>query len=77
MSVTEENEQLHKRFLQEVWNAGDADASHKYMGRRYAIHHDPGDPGDPWEGKELAVLVLESPAPASELFYPGIIDLVI
>jgi steroid delta-isomerase-like uncharacterized protein len=37
-------------FIEEVWNAGDIDASAKYIAPKYTIHH---DPGDPWEKREL------------------------
>jgi predicted ester cyclase len=37
-------------FIEEVWNAGNIDASDKYIAPKYTIHH---DPGDPWEKREL------------------------
>jgi steroid delta-isomerase-like uncharacterized protein len=39
-----------QRFLEEVWNQGDADAAARYLAPRYTIHH---DPGDPWDGQVL------------------------
>jgi steroid delta-isomerase-like uncharacterized protein len=38
------------QFIDEVWNAGDVDASDKYIAPKYTIHH---DPGDPWDKREL------------------------
>jgi predicted ester cyclase len=38
------------QFIEEVWNAGDIDASDKYIAPKYTIHH---DPGDPWDKQEL------------------------
>ena len=50
MSLAEANEELLTHFLEEVWNAGDIEASDKYIAPKYTIHH---DPGDPWEKQEL------------------------
>jgi predicted ester cyclase len=50
MPTAGNNKRLLLRFLEEVWNAGDADASDRYVAPKYTIHH---DPGDPWEGQEL------------------------
>lgn len=33
-----------------MWNAGNVDASDKYIAPKYTIHH---DPGDPWDKQEL------------------------
>ena len=33
-------------FIEEVWNAGNIEASDKYIAPKYTIHHDPGDPWD-------------------------------
>jgi steroid delta-isomerase-like uncharacterized protein len=52
MSAAEENVELLTRFLEDVWNAGDVDASEKYLAPKYTIHH---DPGDPWDKQELDV----------------------
>jgi steroid delta-isomerase-like uncharacterized protein len=38
------------QFIDEVWNAGNVDASDKYIAPKYTIHH---DPGDPWDKQEL------------------------
>ena len=40
-------------FIAEVWNAGDVEASDKYIAPKYTIHH---DPGDPWDQQELDLL---------------------
>ena len=41
-----------RRFLDEVWTGGDADAAGKYLAPSYTIYH---DPGDPWQGQTLDV----------------------
>jgi len=41
---------LLTKFIDEVWNEGDIEASDKYVAPRYTIHH---DPGDPWDKQEL------------------------
>src|SRR5271170_1088704 len=41
---------LLTKFIEEVWNAGNVDASDKYIAPKYTIHH---DPGDPWDKQEL------------------------
>lgn len=40
------------RFLEEVWNEGRLDAIPSYLGERYTIY---SDPGDPWDGQTLDV----------------------
>jgi steroid delta-isomerase-like uncharacterized protein len=44
------NARLIEQFMARVWNAGDVDAVDDFLGARYAIH---SDPGDPWDGREL------------------------
>jgi steroid delta-isomerase-like uncharacterized protein len=44
------NARLIEQFMARVWNAGDVDAIDEFLGPRYAIH---SDPGDPWDGQEL------------------------
>lgn len=50
MPTANDNEQLLRSFLAEVWNAGHIDASDRFIAPAYTIHH---DPGDPWHGKTL------------------------
>lgn len=50
MKSIQEKKDILTRFINEVWSGGDAEAAEKYIGAKYTIHH---DPGDPWEGKEL------------------------
>jgi predicted ester cyclase len=50
MSIAKENKDLLTQFLEEIWNAGNIEASDKYVAPKYTIHH---DPGDPWERQEL------------------------
>ena len=38
------------RFIQEVWNEGNADAAERYIAQSYTVHH---DPGDPWHQRTL------------------------
>jgi predicted ester cyclase len=42
--------ELLRQLIEEVWNAGNVDASDLYIASAYTIRH---DPGDPWEGQEL------------------------
>jgi predicted ester cyclase len=51
-STTARNKATLMAFLEDVWNAGDANACAKYIAARYTIHH---DPGDPWHGQTLDV----------------------
>jgi steroid delta-isomerase-like uncharacterized protein len=44
------NARLVEQFMARVWNAGDVDAVDDFLGARYTIH---SDPGDPWDGREL------------------------
>ncbi len=48
--MQEDNKTLLRAFIDEVWNAGRAEAAAHYVAPRYTIHH---DPGDPWDGQEL------------------------
>jgi predicted ester cyclase len=50
LANTNNLKEILARFIEEVWNAGDIDASDKYIAAKYTIHH---DPGDPWEKREL------------------------
>ena len=50
MSNAAANKELLTQFLAEVWNAGNIEASDKYIAPKYTIHH---DPGDPWDKQEL------------------------
>ena len=45
-----ERKNVLSRFIKEVWNDGNVEASDLDLADRYKIHH---DPGDPWHGKEL------------------------
>jgi steroid delta-isomerase-like uncharacterized protein len=55
------------QFLEEVWNRGDIEASRKYVGGRYTLHH---DPGDPWDGKELDLTEFEERVRISRMPFP-------
>jgi steroid delta-isomerase-like uncharacterized protein len=44
--------QILERFLEEVWNQGDAAAVDGYLATRYTIKH---DPGDLWHGRTLSI----------------------
>jgi steroid delta-isomerase-like uncharacterized protein len=50
MTAMLETGELLRHFIAEVWNAGDVDASDRYIAPKYTIRH---DPGDPWDGREL------------------------
>ena len=45
-----DRKQILARFIQEVWNEGNAAAADKYVAECYTIHH---DPGDKWHGQTL------------------------
>ena len=50
MSIESSRKQRLVRFIQQVWDEGDADAADAYVADAYRIHH---DPGDPWDGRVL------------------------
>lgn len=50
MSIESSRKQRLVRFIQQVWDEGDADAADAYVADAYTIHH---DPGDPWDGRVL------------------------
>jgi steroid delta-isomerase-like uncharacterized protein len=50
MTTETDRKELLRRFIEEVWNEGNVEASDRYLAGRYTIHH---DPGDPWHGKAL------------------------
>ena len=50
MPNANDNEHLLRQFLAAVWNAGDIDASDRFIAPAYTIHH---DPGDPWNARTL------------------------
>ena len=50
METKPDHKELLTRFIDEVWNAGNVEASDRYVAPKYTIHH---DPGDPWDKKEL------------------------
>lgn len=50
MSIESSRKQRLVRFIEEVWDEGDADAADAYVADAYRIHH---DPGDPWDGRAL------------------------
>lgn len=52
MNVESSRKQWLVRFIQQVWNEGDADAADAYVADAYTIHH---DPGDPWDGRVLDI----------------------
>jgi steroid delta-isomerase-like uncharacterized protein len=45
------NVRVLAEFMEAVWNQGDATAVDRFLGDRYVIH---SDPGDPWDGKTLS-----------------------
>ncbi|HEX7485185.1 MAG TPA: ester cyclase [Vicinamibacterales bacterium] len=50
MTTTPDAKALLTRFIAEVWNAGNVEASDRYIAPKYTIHH---DPGDPWDKQDL------------------------
>jgi steroid delta-isomerase-like uncharacterized protein len=46
-----DNRQTLDRFIQQVWNEGDASAADAFLADEYVIH---SDPGDPWDGQTLS-----------------------
>jgi hypothetical protein len=46
-----DNRQTLDRFMQQVWNEGDARAVDSFLADEYVIH---SDPGDPWDGQTLS-----------------------
>jgi predicted ester cyclase len=50
MTMETRNKELLIWFIDDVWNAGNAEAANQYIAPAYTIHH---DPGDPWDKKTL------------------------
>lgn len=50
MTIAARHKELLTQFIDEVWNAGNAETADRYIAPAYTIHH---DPGDPWEKKTL------------------------
>lgn len=46
-----DNRQTLDRFMQQVWNEGDASAVDSFLADEYVIR---SDPGDPWDGQTLS-----------------------
>ena len=46
-----DNRQTLDRFMQQVWNEGNASAVDAFLADDYVIH---SDPGDPWDGQTLS-----------------------
>lgn len=67
MSIAKANKVLLTSFLEEVWNAGDIEASNRYIASKYTIHH---DPGDPWERQELDLAGFKERVRASRAPFP-------
>jgi steroid delta-isomerase-like uncharacterized protein len=59
--------EILSRFLEEVWNAGDADAADRYLAARYEIKH---DPGDPWHGRTLSIAEFKQRLAVSRAPFP-------
>jgi len=45
------NARVLAEFIEAVWNRGDVAAVDEFLGDRYVIH---SDPGDPWDGQTLS-----------------------
>jgi steroid delta-isomerase-like uncharacterized protein len=45
------NARILAEFMEAVWNQGTAAAADRFLGDRYVIH---SDPGDPWDGRTLS-----------------------
>ncbi len=52
MATRPDRKTLLRRFIAEVWNDGNVEASDRYLAARYTVRH---DPGDPWHGRELSL----------------------
>ena len=59
--------ELLRHFIAEVWNAGNVDASDRYIASKYTIRH---DPGDPWEGQELDLAAYKERVRVSRAPFP-------
>ena len=67
MSIESSRKQRLVRFIQQVWDEGDADAADAYVADAYAIHH---DPGDPWDGRVLDLAGFKDRALRSRAAFP-------
>ena len=59
--------QILADFLEDVWNQGDANAVDRYLGARYEIKH---DPGDPWHGRTLSIAEFKARLAAARAPFP-------
>jgi steroid delta-isomerase-like uncharacterized protein len=59
--------QILERFLEEVWNQGDAAAVDGYLATRYTIKH---DPGDLWHGRTLSIAEFKERLAVSRAPFP-------
>lgn len=50
--MTTRRKDILSRFMEEVWNKGQADSVDFFLAPQYTIHH---DPGDPWHGATLDI----------------------
>ncbi|MDR1662328.1 MAG: ester cyclase, partial [Azoarcus sp.] len=50
MTKANQQKEILRQFLREIWSEGNIEAADKYVAPHYVIHH---DPGDPWDGKTL------------------------
>jgi steroid delta-isomerase-like uncharacterized protein len=56
-----------KEFIRKVWNEGDTEAISDFIGSKYTIHH---DPGDPWEGMTLDMQAFKDRVSKSRAPFP-------
>jgi steroid delta-isomerase-like uncharacterized protein len=67
MSIESSRKQRLVRFIQQVWDEGDADAADAYVADAYTIHH---DPGDPWDGRVLDLAGFKDRVSQSRAAFP-------
>ncbi len=51
MPTAADNIGVLRRFIERVWNSGDATAVDEFLADAYTVH---SDPGDPWDGQTLS-----------------------
>ena len=67
MSIESSRKQRLVRFIQQVWDEGDAGAADAYVADAYTIHH---DPGDPWDGRVLDLAGFKDRVSQSRAAFP-------
>ncbi len=64
---TEQNKEMVKKLLDEVWSKGNLKIVEQLIAPQYTIQH---DPGDPWEGKTFDLATFKERVKHSRTVFP-------